>query len=161
MKITNAIIPGSFDPVTVGHLHLFEKASEMFESVTVLLCHNFDKKTLFSFEERLELLRASVSHLKNVSVDSHTGWLYEYLSDKKDSVLFKGVRNTVDFEYEKKMADFNFEHSGVSTVFVLSEEKFAEISSTRVRKLLSEGGDWKKNIPQNAQKLLENFYKNI
>ena len=161
MKKTNAIIPGSFDPVTVGHMVLFEKASEMFENVTVLLCRNFDKKTLFSFEERLELLRASVSHLENVRVESHTGWLYEYLAGREDSVLFKGVRNTVDFEYEKKMADFNFEHSGVDTVFVLAEEKFAEISSTRVRKLLSEGENWKDFIPQNAQKLLENFYENI
>ncbi|MBE6651167.1 MAG: pantetheine-phosphate adenylyltransferase [Ruminococcaceae bacterium] len=161
MKKTTAIIPGSFDPVTLGHLALFEKAAEMFENVTVLLCHNFDKKTLFSFEQRLELLRASVSHLENVTVDSHTGWLYEYLLDKKEVVLFKGVRNTVDFEYEKNMAEFNFEHSGVDTVFLLSEEKFAEISSTKVRKLLSEGGDWKKIIPQNAQKLIENFYENI
>lgn len=156
-----AIIPGSFDPVTVGHLVLFEKAASMYDGVTVLLCHNFDKKTLFSFEERLEMLRASVTHLDNVIVDSHTGWLYEYLNEHKDAVLFKGVRNTVDFEYEKKMADFNREHSGTDTVFYISEPEFEEISSTNVRNLLKNGEDWKNLIQQNAQKLVEKFYENI
>ncbi len=156
-----AIIPGSFDPVTIGHIALVEKASRMFSNVTVLLCHNFDKETLFTFEERLEMLFAATKGMNNVNVDSHTGWLYEYLKEQKDAVLFKGVRNTVDFEYEKKMADFNFERSGVETFFVLADSELANVSSTRVRQLLSDGGEWKKIIPQNAQKLVENFYKNI
>lgn len=156
-----AIIPGSFDPVTVGHLALFERACETFDSVTVLLCHNFDKKTLFGFEERLEMLYAATSHLERVTVDHHSGWLYEYLREQKDAVLFKGVRNTVDFEYEKKMADFNFEHSGTHTIFILSEAEMSDVSSTAVREALKNGEDWKKFIPQNAQKLVKNFYENI
>ena len=76
-------------------------------------------------------------------------------------MLFKGVRDTVDFEYERKMADFNFQHSGVSTFFAVSDAEMSGISSTKVRALLTEGGDWKKFIPQNAQKLVEKFYKNI
>lgn len=156
-----AIIPGSFDPVTLGHVALFEKASKMFDSVTVLLCHNFDKKTLFNFEERLEMLFAATDGMENVKVEYHTGWLYEYLKEQENAVLFKGVRNTVDFEYERKMADFNFEHSGVETFFVISDPEMAEISSTKVRALLSDGGEWKKLIPQNAQKTIEKFYENI
>lgn len=156
-----AIIPGSFDPVTVGHLALVEKASELFDSVTVLLCQNFDKKTLFSFDQRLELLSAVISGMSGVTVDSHEGWLYDYLKEQEGAVLFKGVRNTEDFEYEKKMADFNLEHSGTETVFVLSGPEFSDVSSTKVRELLSSGGEWKNYIPQNAQKLVENFYKNI
>ena len=156
-----AIIPGSFDPVTVGHLALVEKASGLFDSVTVLLCHNFDKKTLFTFDQRLELLSVATSGMSGVTVDSHQGWLYEYLKEQKDAVLFKGVRNTVDFEYEKAMADFNFEHSGTETVFVLSDPDFSDVSSTKVRELLAQGGEWKNLIPQNAQKLVENFYRNI
>lgn len=155
-----AIIPGSFDPFTVGHLALVEKAAKMFDSVTVLLCINFDKQTLFTFEERLELLRASVRDIPNVTVDSHSGWLYEYLKNEKSAVLFKGVRNTADFEYEREMADFNREHSGVDTVLYLSEKDMCEVSSTKVRRLLDEGGEWKSLIPQNAQKIIENFVKN-
>lgn len=156
-----AIFPGSFDPITVGHLSIIEKAADAFDSVTVLLCHNFDKKTLFTFEERLEMLYAAVEGMPRVTVDSHTGWLYEYLREEKDAVLFKGVRNTVDFEYERAMADFNFEHSGVSTFFAVSDPEMSGISSTEIRSLLAEGGDWKKFIPQNAQKLVEKFYKKI
>ena len=161
MKIKTAVIPGSFDPVTVGHLSLIKKAADTFENVTVLLCHNFDKKTLFSFEQRLEMLRAAVSELDNVRVDSHTGWLYDYLKNTENAVLFKGVRNTVDFEYEKKMADFNLEHSGVETLFALSDAEMSNISSTKVRELLRDGGDWEKLIPQNAQKYIKKFYINI
>ena len=128
-----AIFPGSFDPVTVGHLSVIKKAADAFDGVTVLLCHNFDKKTLFTFEERLELLYAAVEGIDGVTVDSHTGWLYEYLREQKDAVLFKGVRDTVDFEYERKMADFNFEHSGVSTFFAVSDAEMSGISSTKVR----------------------------
>ncbi len=156
-----AIIPGSFDPVTVGHIALVEKASRMFSDVTVLLCHNFDKKTLFSFEERLEMLFVATENMSNVRVEAHTGWLYEYLRGQEDTVLFKGVRNTVDFEYEKQMADFNFEHSGVETVFVLPDTELADVSSTKARQALFDGGEWEKFIPQNAQKLVKKFYENI
>lgn len=156
-----AIFPGSFDPITVGHLSIIRKAADAFDSVTVLLCHNYDKKTLFTFEERLEMLYAAVEGMPRVTVDSHTGWLYEYLRQEGDAVLFKGVRNTVDFEYERAMADFNLEHSGVSTFFAVSDPEMSDISSTAVRTLLADGGDWKKFIPQNAQKLVEKFYKKI
>ena len=156
-----AIFPGSFDPITVGHLSIIKKAAEAFDSVTVLLCHNYDKKTLFTFEERLEILTAAVEGMPNVAVDSHSGWLYDYLKEQQDAVLFKGVRNTVDFEYERKMADFNFEHSGVETFFALSNAEMCDISSTKVRQLLRDGGDWENLIPQNAQKLVKKFYKNI
>ena len=156
-----AIFPGSFDPFTTGHLSIVKKAADAFDSVTVLLCHNYDKKTLFSFEERLAILSAAVEGMDRVTVDTHSGWLYEYLRKEKDAVLFKGVRNTVDFEYERKMADFNFEHSGVDTFFAISDAEMSGISSTKVRALLAEGGDWKRFIPQNAQKLVEKFYENI
>lgn len=156
-----AIIPGSFDPITIGHLSIIKKAALIFEEVEVLLCQNFDKKTLFTFEERLALLYASVEDMKNVKVASHEGWLYEYLKKETDTVLFKGVRNSVDLEYEKKMAEFNLEHSGVETIFCLSDTELSDVSSTKVRDLLARGGEWRDFIPQNAQKLVEKFYKNI
>ncbi len=156
-----AIVAGSFDPITIGHLSLIQKGARLFDGVTVLLCENFDKKTTFTVEERLEMIRASVEGMEGVSVEYHTGWLYDYLNAHDDVLLFKGVRNAVDFDYEKKMADFNFEHSGKETVFVFSEPELAEVSSTKIRNLLASNGEWEAFIPQNAQKLVKKFYKNF
>lgn len=156
-----AIITGTFDPVTIGHESLIEKASHTFDEVVVLMCQNFDKRTLFSPEERLELLRLTAEKFQNVTVERHDGWLYEYLKNTENAVLFKGVRNEADFEYEKKMAEFNFEHSGVETVFTFSDEEHKNISSTLVRSMMASGEEWEKLIPQNAQKIAKKFYKNI
>lgn len=156
-----AIITGSFDPVTIGHEALVKKATRAFDDVLVLLCQNFAKNSLFSADERLALLRETFKDDERVRVDYHEGWLYEYLKCSPDSVLFKGVRDYKDFEYEKEMARFNYEKSGVDTIIVYSEGEFDSVSSTKVRELLQSGGDWKKLVPQNAQKLIENFYRNI
>ncbi len=156
-----AIITGTFDPITVGHEALVKRASLIFDEVTVLMCQNFDKKTLFSPDERFELIRLTVEPFYNVTADRHEGWLYEYLRKTSDAVLFKGVRDSRDLEYEKKMAEFNFEHSGVETLFAFSDNENREVSSTRVRALMTDGGDWLRLIPQNAQKMAEYFYKNL
>ena len=156
-----AIITGTFDPITVGHESLIKRASLLFDEVTVLMCQNFDKKTLFTPDQRFELVRLTTESFDNVTAERHEGWLYEYLRKTKDSVLFKGVRNSRDLEYEKEMADFNFEHSGVETLFVFSDKENAEVSSTLVRALMTDGGDWLKLIPQNAQTSAEYFFKNL
>lgn len=156
-----AIITGTFDPVTVGHEALIERASRIFDEVVVLMCQNFDKTTLFSPEERLELLRLTADRFSNVRVERHDGWLYEYLKTTEDAVVFKGVRNSTDLEYEKKMAEFNFEHSGVETLFAVSPEGLENVSSTLVRSMMKSGEEWEKLIPQNAQKIAKKFYKNI
>lgn len=156
-----AIITGTFDPITVGHESLIKRASHTFDEVTVLMCQNFDKKTLFTPDARLELIKLVASTFPNVNAESHEGWLYEYLRKTENSVLFKGVRDSRDLEYEKKMAEFNFEHSGVETLFVFSSGEYSTVSSTLVRSLMTEGGDWLKFIPQIAQKKAEYFYKNL
>ncbi len=155
-----AIIAGTFDPITVGHETLIKRASLIFDEVVVLVCQNFDKITMFSHEERLELARESVKDIHNVKAELWEGWLYEYLKKCENTVLFKGVRDTKDFEYEKKMAEFNFEHSGVETVFAFSSGKTASVSSTLVRSLMNSGEEWLDFIPQNAQKLAQKIYKN-
>ncbi len=156
-----AIITGTFDPVTVGHEALIERASRLFDEVVVLMCQNFDKTTLFSPEERLELLRFTAERFSNVQVERHDGWLYEYLKKTENAVLFKGVRNSSDLEYEKKMAEFNFTHSGVETLFTVAPEGLESVSSTLVRSMMQSGEEWEKLIPQNAQKIAKKFYKNI
>lgn len=153
-----AVIPGSFDPITTGHLSLISRTAELFDEVTVLVCVNYDKTYMFSEEERFELVRLSVSELENVSVEIYGGWLYEYLNSHKPCVLVKGVRDEKDFVYERRMAEFNFEKSSVETLLLFSGGDEISTSSTKVRQLLESGGDWKKIIPQNAQKILKKFY---
>ena len=156
-----AIIAGTFDPITTGHEALIKKASSIFDEVVVLVCENFDKVTLLNAEQRLELVRLTAEAFPNVRAEEHKGWLYEYLNKSPDSVLFKGIRNSRDLEYEKEMARFNYSHSRVETIFSFADEENEEISSTLVRSLIKDGGDWKSLIPQNAQKTAEYFYKNI
>ena len=155
---TLAIIPGSYDPFTTGHYSLVRRAADIFDEVVVLVCQNFEKTYLFDSAERLEIARDSVADLDNVRVEIHSGWLYDYLNLHKPCVLVKGVRNGEDFIYERKMAEFNFEKSGVETVFLPSEPDETDTSSTKVRALLDSSDDWKSLISQNAQKTIEKFY---
>ena len=153
-----AVIPGSFDPLTTGHFDLILRASKIFESVTVLVCVNYEKEYTFTHEERVEIARAAFSGFENIKVEMHDSWLYEYLNANKPCVLVKGIRNSTDYEYEKKQAEFNLEKSGVETLYLDSAATECDTSSTRVRQLLSDVGDWKSLIPQNAQKMVEKFY---
>ena len=153
-----AVIPGSFDPITTGHYNLVQRAAELFDSVTVLVCVNFDKEYIFTHEQRLKIAEDAFSDLANVRVEMHTGWLYEYLEKNKPCVLVKGIRNSNDYEYEKKQALFNFEKCGVETLYLDAAATETDTSSTKVRDVLASCGDWKKFIPQNAQKTVEKFY---
>ena len=155
---TLAVIPGSFDPMTTGHVSLIRRAASVFERVKVLVCINFDKTYMFTSEERLNIAQASLSHLENVEVELYTGWLYEYLEANKPCVLVKGIRNEKDLIYEKDMAEFNFSKCGVETLFLTSEADECDTSSTMARALLCEGKDASGCIPQNAQKLIQKFY---
>ncbi len=153
-----AVITGSFDPITTGHVELIRRASQLFSSVVVLVCQNFDKKYLFSPCERVALCKAAVGEFENVSVEYHDTWLYEYFDGRSDAVLVKGVRDEKDFLYEREMADFNLEKGGVETLLIFSSKELSHVSSTRVRLLLEKCGEWRDFIPQNAQKLIEKFY---
>ncbi len=153
-----AVITGSFDPVTTGHEHLVKRAGEIFEKVIVLVCCNFDKKYLFSFDERVEIAKQAFAPYPNVTVERWDTWLYEWLLKHPDAVVVKGVRNAHDLEYEREMAKFNYEKSAVPTVFLTPNDEFLDISSTKVREFLAKKGEWKKFVPQNAQKIVEKFY---
>ena len=160
-EIKKCVFAGTFDPPTLGHKALIDECLKLFDEVVVLMCQNFDKTTLFSPEERLELLRLTAERFSNVQVERHDGWLYEYLQKTANAVLFKGVRNASDLEYEKKMAEFNFSHSGVETLFISASEGLESVSSTLVRSMMQSGEEWENLIPQNAQKIAQKFYKNI
>lgn len=134
MKI--AIYPGSFDPVTLGHLNIIKRAANAFDQVIVCVLVNSQKSGIFTPEERMELLRRSVSNLDNVEIDMYAGLLAEYAKKKEARVLVKGLRAVSDFESEVQMAIVNsLLNPDLDTVFFPSGQKYSYLSSTVVKEL--------------------------
>ncbi|AKK02987.1 pantetheine-phosphate adenylyltransferase [Corynebacterium epidermidicanis] len=137
----HAVCPGSFDPVTMGHLNIFERAAAQFDQVTVLVTFNPNKSGMFSSEERMELIRQSVAHLDNVMVDSWSGLLVDYCTAHGVTALVKGLRSALDYEYELPMAQMNKRLSGVDTFFLMTDPELGYISSTLCKEVARYGGD--------------------
>ena len=122
--MTTAVCPGSFDPITNGHLDIVTRASRHFDEVVVLVTGNPTKTSgLFSIDERVELIREVIAHLPNVRVDSWGGLLVDYTSAHHITALVKGLRSSLDYEYELPMAQMNRRLTGVDTYFLLTDEK--------------------------------------
>lgn len=151
-----AVCPGSFDPITLGHLDIARRAVELFGACRILVMNNPEKEYLFSLKDRYELCLAAVEGEEGISVDYSDGMLYSYLNGMKDPVILKGIRNEQDFLYEKKMAEFNFSHCGVETLYVDAKPEFAELSSTLVREKIRTGEDLSGLLPEKLVKLLKN-----
>ena len=146
-KIT-AIYPGSFDPVTNGHLDLIERASKLFHHLVVAVLTNPEKDPLFSVRERVEMLDLVVAHLPNVEVDTFQGLLVEYARSKDARVLLRGIRAVSDYEYELQMALMNRQlEPGMETVFMLPAEAYSYLSSRLVREVARLGGSVKGLVP--------------
>ncbi|MFQ5817932.1 MAG: pantetheine-phosphate adenylyltransferase [Terriglobia bacterium] len=143
-----AIYPGSFDPVTNGHLDLIERASKLFDRLIVALLRSPDKDALFSLRERTEMLMQSVTHLANVSVDSFDGLLVDYARRKGARVILRGIRAVSDYEYELQMAMMNRQlEPGLETVFMLPAEAYSYLSSRLVKEVARLGGSVKGLVP--------------
>lgn len=151
-----AVCPGSFDPVTLGHVDVARRAADLFGACRVVVMNNRDKKYLFSLEERFHLCRAAFAGDGRITVDRYEGMLYEYLGTLEEPVLVKGVRNERDYLYEKNMARFNYEHSGVETLYLDASEKYATLSSTQVREKMAKKEDLSGDLPLEVLKLLQN-----
>ena len=152
----NAVCPGSFDPITKGHLDVARRAVELFGACRILVMNNAEKNYLLSLKDRYDLCLAAVEGEKGISVDYSDGMLYSYLQGMKDPVIVKGVRNEQDFLYEKKMAEFNFAHCGVETLYLDAKEELSSLSSTLVREKIRAGEDVSPYLPENVVKLLKN-----
>ena len=143
-----AIYPGSFDPITNGHLDLIERGSRLFGRLIVSILRNESKKPLFTVEERMEMLREVVKVYPNVEVDCFHGLLVDYAAEKKASVLLRGVRAISDYEYELQMALMNRRlRPEIETVFLMSGEAYSFISSRLVKEVFSLGGDISGLVP--------------
>lgn len=143
-----AVYPGSFDPLTNGHLDIIQRASKVFDEVIVLVSVNSAKKTSFSIDDRKKMVEAVTEGIGNVRVDTDEGLLVDYVSKIKDSVIVKGLRALLDFEYEFKMALVNRQLSSeVETVFLMTSMKYAHVSSSLVKEIINYGGDVSEMVP--------------
>jgi pantetheine-phosphate adenylyltransferase len=153
MKI--AIYPGSFDPITNGHLDILERALKLFDKVIICVAMNSAKKPVFDVEDRLVLIRNAIRKYKNVEVDSFTGLLVEYARRRKATAVVRGLRATSDFEYELQMALMNRKlYEDLVTVFLMSNEKYIYLNSNIVREIARHRGPINKFVPKAVEKAL-------
>lgn len=138
---THAVCPGSFDPVTQGHLDIIVRTAGLFDTVTVAVLVNPDKSGLFPVAERLELLAEATADLPNVRIDSFTGLLVDYCTAHGITAIVKGIRAVSDFDYELQMAQMNKGLTGVDTLFLPTNPEFSFVSSSLVKQVASYGGD--------------------
>jgi pantetheine-phosphate adenylyltransferase len=142
-----AVCPGSFDPITFGHLDIIERASQRFEEVIVAVLANRTKASLFSVEERMEMARQTTSKWANVRIDSWHGLLVDYCKQNKVDSIVKGLRAVTDFDYELQMAQINLQNSGVETMFMATAPAHSFLSSSIVKELAHYGGDVSTMVP--------------
>ena len=133
--------PGSFDPVTNGHLDVIERASRLYDDVVVAVLVNKDKHGLFSIEERIALLEETTGALGNVRVEAFRGLLVDFCAQRDIPVVLKGLRAVSDFDYELQMAQMNTRLSGVETLFVTTNPEYSFLSSSLVKEVAAHGGD--------------------
>ncbi|HYH25828.1 MAG TPA: pantetheine-phosphate adenylyltransferase [Blastococcus sp.] len=143
-----AVCPGSFDPVTNGHVDVVTRAAALYDELVVAVLVNPGKAGLFPVEERMELLREAVSDLPNVTVDSFQGLLVDYCRDRGIPVIVKGLRAVSDFEYELQMAQMNRELAAIETLFVPTAPQVGHLSSSLVKQIATFGGDVSRLVPK-------------
>ena len=153
--MTIAIYPGSFDPITNGHLDILKSGSEIFDKVIIAVSYNINKKGFLTVEERVDLIKKSISHLSNVEVDSFEGLTVEYAKKKGADVLLRGLRTSFDFEYELQLSQTNNALYGdLKTVFLITKPEYNFISSSMVREILANNGDISKFVPKAVEEFL-------
>ena len=153
--MNRAIIPGSFDPITLGHLDIIERSLKIFDEVIVCVLVNPDKKSLFSIDERKELIEKSITNIscnEKIIVDSHDGLLIDYMSKNDVNVIIKGLRAFSDFEYEIQMAFLNNKMApNIETFFLMSTENLSYISSSSIKQIVKFGGKITGLVPSNIE----------
>ena len=153
MKI--AIYPGSFDPITEGHLDILKNASGIFDKVIIAVARNGEKKGFLSTEERVELIKKSIEGLDNVEVDAFEGLTIEYAKKRGAEILIRGLRAVSDFEYEMQLSQTNSALCDeIKTVFLTTKPKYNFISSSTIREILQNNGDISKFVPQAVNEYL-------
>lgn len=158
MKIS--IYPGSFDPVTKGHLDIIERASKLTDKLIVSVLINPNKKSLFSVEDRIMMIEDAVKDIPNVSVESFEGLTVDYCKNKNADIIIRGLRAVSDFDYELQLAQFNRElYHKIDTVFLFTNLQYSYLSSSVVKQVAEFGGDVSKFVTPFVETKLKNIYK--
>jgi pantetheine-phosphate adenylyltransferase len=158
-----AVYPGSFDPITYGHVDIIKRALLIFDKVIVAVAHNFDKASLFTPNERVEMIKEALKAYPNVSVSSFEGLLMDYMKGTKANVVLRGLRATSDFEYEYHMAAMNRSlNDEIDTLFMMTGKDYFFVSSRTIKEVASLGGSVAGLVPDNvALKLKQKFAQRI
>ena len=145
--MTTAVCPGSFDPVTHGHLDIVARAGRLFDEVTVAVLVNQAKQSLFSVDERVSMLREETGHLSGVRVETFEGLLVDFCRERGITAIVKGLRAVTDFDYELQMAQMNSRLAGVETVFVPTSPEWSFLASSLIKEVAAHGGDVSGLVP--------------
>ncbi len=156
--MTRVVCPGSFDPVTNGHLDIIERASFLFDEVVVVVLINENKAGLFSTERRIELIREATVDLENVTLDSYAGLLVDYCAQNDVQAIVKGLRAVSDFDYELQMAQMNGNLTGIDTVFIPTAPDYTFIASSLVKEVARHGGDVNGLVPRHVITALDEAF---
>ena len=154
MKI--AIFPGTFDPFTLGHLDILNRSKLIFDEIIIGIGRNNNKKTMFSVDERIKFIESVIANFDNVKVTSFEGLTIDFCKSVKANFIVRGVRNNGDFEFEKAIARTNRLLSKIETVFLLTSAKTSFVSSSIVRELIENDGDFSELVPENISKIILN-----
>jgi pantetheine-phosphate adenylyltransferase len=156
----HCIYPGTFDPITCGHLDVLERAARLFDRVTVAIAENSGKGPFFTADQRLEMIRPNVAHLPHVTVTKFSGLLVEFCMEQKADAIIRGLRALSDFEFEFNMALMNRHlEPAMETLFVMPNEQFSYTSSTLVKQVARFGGDVSHFVPVNVAAALKAAYR--
>ena len=145
-----AVCPGSFDPVTMGHLDVFGRAADMYDEVIIAVLTNSQKVSLFSLEERISLVAEVTAEWSNVRVETFGGLLVDFCRDREVQVIVKGLRAVSDFDYELQMAQMNYRLARVETAFVATNPEYGYLSSSLIKEIARHGGDVSGLVPDNV-----------
>lgn len=157
-SMVKVVCPGSFDPVTNGHLDIIERAASLFEEVTVAVLVNESKKGLFALDERLDMLAEVTSRYANVKVDTFTGLLVDFCQERGIAAIVKGLRAVSDFDYELQMAQMNGSLTDVDTVFIPTSPEYSFLASSLVKEVAKHGGDVSGLVPELVHTRLRERY---
>lgn len=160
MKI--AVYPGSFDPITKGHLDVIERGSRMFDQLIVSILTNSSKVPCFDTEERMDMIRKATAHLPNVEVDSFHGLLVDYMEKNRYGFVLRGLRALSDFDYEFQMASTNKKlNPNVEIVFLMTDINYSYINSTMVREVIKYGGNVEEMVPEVVMETIRTKFKEV
>ena len=143
-----AVFPGSFDPITIGHIDIVNRGMKIFDEIIIAVGNNVDKKYMFSKEKRVEFVKQTFSPNDKIKVESYEGLTVDFCKKNNTEFIIRGLRNPADFEFEKSIALTNREMTGIETVFFLTSPKNSFVSSSIVRDLIRNNGEYKLFIPK-------------